>query len=493
MDEVFVSVPAIINKSNPGEIDSDGNYTFEVEASNENLDLQNQIVQQKALIKSKEYFLTNGIISDDHQHKKRLDDGTVESDKTKIIGEPISVWTDGKRTFVKGKLYGNVQAAKPFITLLKAGSSRVKASVGGIMPKVKMNDDGSETVTSFMWNDLALTCSPVNSTVGSAVFAKSLTNLEFCKSLSASTETTDSAEKTGGAAIVPEDAENKITNVAPVNYIQKADDDEENEEEEKVKDAVGETMAAISTGELKTKKSMLNFLMERGFTLYKSQEIVDEIIDQGEKQMAKSHFLENFGNIMKSLSGKKDCAKSDLEEDPKDENLLAENQDTDNNDEDTPKSEEDPKDDNDDDVEKSLMDGEEMVDGTEIIKSMLSDQEDLKKSNDEVIDRLAGLEKSIMQLAETVVAIANQPQARRTVMNKSIVDGGIAAGNGEYQKPNEADLDLFKGCLCNAFKEGDISLEKSTHLESAFQKAMKGIRMNPNDEKEVRKIFAKYN
>ena len=85
MEDIFVSIPALINKSMSGKIDKDGNYTFEVEASNENLDLQNQIVQQKALIKSKEYFLSNGIISDDHQHKVRKEDGTVESDKTKII------------------------------------------------------------------------------------------------------------------------------------------------------------------------------------------------------------------------------------------------------------------------------------------------------------------------------------------------------------------------------------------------------------------------
>lgn len=45
-----------ICKSIKGEEDSNGNYIFEVEASNENLDLQNQITLQSALLKSKEYF-----------------------------------------------------------------------------------------------------------------------------------------------------------------------------------------------------------------------------------------------------------------------------------------------------------------------------------------------------------------------------------------------------------------------------------------------------
>lgn len=489
MEDIFVSIPALINKSMSGKIDKDGNYTFEVEASNENLDLQNQIVQQKALIKSKEYFLSNGIISDDHQHKVRKEDGTVESDKTKIIGEPISVWTDGKSTFVKGKLYSNVEAAKPFIDLLKAGSSRVKASVGGIMPKVKMNEDGSETVTSFMWNDLALTCSPVNSTVGSAVFAKSLTNLEFCKALSASTDSFDSAELKDGAAMIPEDDEKTLTNIAPVNVIQKSEDEEENPEDEKRKDLIEQTITGISTGEFKTEKSMLNFLQENGMSNYESHEIVREIIEQGEKQMAKSHFMENFGNIMKSISGKS-CEKSELDDEEKPTNAEPKNQDDENqNDADAAE----PKDD--DELEKSLgNEDEEFVDGTEIVKSMLSDIETLKEqnNNEEVMERIDGLEKSITQLAEAVATIANAPIPRKTVMNKSIGNENAVA-NTSYEVPTEADLDIVKDCLCKSFREGTITLEKSTHLESAFQRAMKGVRMNPKDEKEIRQLVAKFN
>ena len=183
----YISIPASVCKSIPGTEDKDGNYTFEVEASNENLDLQNQKILQSALLNSKEYFLTNGVVSDDHQHKVRKDDGTVETNKDKIIGEPVSVRTDGKKTFVKGILYGAVEAAKPFINLLKAHSSRVKASVGGIMPQVRKNADGSETVTGFMWNDLALTCSHKNTEngVGCVILLPKLWKISFlaCKKI----------------------------------------------------------------------------------------------------------------------------------------------------------------------------------------------------------------------------------------------------------------------------------------------------------------------
>ena len=179
-NEVFIN-ENICKSIKGGQEDENGNYIFEVEASNENLDLQNQRTLQSALMKSKEYFLTNGVISDDHQHKTKNPDGSVQSNKDKIIGEPISVRTDGKSTFVKGILYKGVEAAKPFINLLKNGSKLVKASIGGIMPTIRKEKDGTETVTSFMWNDLALTTSPVNWTVGSARFAKSIAMVDFCK------------------------------------------------------------------------------------------------------------------------------------------------------------------------------------------------------------------------------------------------------------------------------------------------------------------------
>ena len=221
-----------ICKSISGQEDENGNYIFEVEASNENLDLQNQRTLQSALMKSKEYFLTNGVISDDHQHKVRNPDGTVESHKEKIIGEPISVRTDGKSTFVKGILYKGVAAAKDYINLLKNHSSRVKASIGGIMPTIRKEKDGSETVTGFMWNDLALTTSPVNWTVGSARFAKSVSIVDFCKSLEAGSGT-NAADFEGGRSLQKEDIEDETEKLLDINdgEMDPADSMEKSKEE----------------------------------------------------------------------------------------------------------------------------------------------------------------------------------------------------------------------------------------------------------------------
>lgn len=164
-------------RKSTGKTDDFGNYIFEVEASNENLDLQNQIVLQRALMESKDEFLKGGVISFDHLHKRRDEKGNIISDPSMVIGEPIDVYFDetNKKTIVKGKLYSNNEKAKDLIKMLKAGSTRVRASVGGIFPQVVKNlKTGVEKITHVLWSDLALTTSPVNNTVGSAVFAKSM-------------------------------------------------------------------------------------------------------------------------------------------------------------------------------------------------------------------------------------------------------------------------------------------------------------------------------
>jgi hypothetical protein len=131
-------------------------FYFDTEASNENLDFEQQVLQ-RALLDSKEYFLSNGVVSKDHLHQK-LRDGRVVFDESYVIGEPVAVYTEGNSTRVRGKLYKSNENAKGFIDLLRAGSSRVKASVGGILPKVVKNiKDGTSKVVSVLWNDLALT------------------------------------------------------------------------------------------------------------------------------------------------------------------------------------------------------------------------------------------------------------------------------------------------------------------------------------------------
>lgn len=481
-----VYVPIIIKSY--GEEDEDGNYIFETEASNENLDLQNQIIQQKALTDSKEYFLSNGVISDDHQHKRYDASGNVISDKTKIIGEPISVRTEGTRTFVKGKLYSYVGAAKPFIDLLKAHSSRVKASVGGTKPIVRKNKDGTETVTAFMWNDLALTCSPVNYTVGSAAFAKSMSNVDFCKALSAGYGT-DSSAMTGGRASQGEDLESKTTDVIPEsiqpNEIEKIDESDI--------DAINELMAAIATGEIKTPQKMTSFLTERGYTEEKARASVREIIEQGgHKIMAKS-VLEQTRNLLKSLAGGSPSNADDKEEKkkPEENTLPADNgvEGSDNGDEGgNGKGGEEPN------LEKSLPDG--YSDATKVLANLVTE---LKKSNDAVAEltkrmdsyeaEREEIEKSILEVAGSVKQIADAPLPTKSATSIQKSDVGGTASNGKFT--NE-DWTFAKSVLISAVKAGEITLEKSEKLSSACQKALHGGEMSRDIWNEMSVLCNKY-
>lgn len=183
--------------------DAKGNYIIWAEASNENLDFQDQVVLQTALLKSKDYFLTNGIISYDHRHLQADPDDASWTPEKYIIGEPLEVTTQGKRTIIKALLYKSNPTVKNLISKLKDGSTRIKTSIAGKKPKVIKSFDEKlgrmvEKVASVLWDELAITWKPVNQTMSPV----SLTPLQFVKSLSVENITTDSAQRTGGGALV---------------------------------------------------------------------------------------------------------------------------------------------------------------------------------------------------------------------------------------------------------------------------------------------------
>ena len=472
-----------ICKSISGQEDENGNYIFEVEASNENLDLQNQRTLQSALMKSKEYFLTNGVISDDHQHKVRNPDGTVESHKEKIIGEPISVRTDGKSTFVKGILYKGVAAAKDYINLLKNHSSRVKASIGGIMPTIRKEKDGSETVTGFMWNDLALTTSPVNWTVGSARFAKSVSMVDFCKSLEAGSGT-DAADFEGGRALQKEDLEKETTKLLDINdgEMDPADSMEKSKEEleKSIKEMeindIKDCILEINKGNLTNANEITAYLIGKGFDKRQARETMLEIIEQGGRKMAKGNFSETVDEILKSIGVKKSA---DEKKKPEDEEIEKETLFEFDDD-----SEGDEEKDIEDDVEKcgakgsvkkgcgvekSLEEDDDYLDATELVKSMGAEIDALREENEE-------LKKSVDEIKGSVIDIAKalgEPVARQSVVAKSIPGNGMAAPTGNA-RPSNADFDVFKVAICKSAQGGKIEPEKVQFYNSEFQKAMNG-------------------
>jgi uncharacterized protein YegP (UPF0339 family) len=262
-NDIFLDM--VVCKSG-GKTDENGNYIFEVEASNEDLDLQGQVVLQRALLASKDHFLTEGVISYDHLHKRRGPNGETISDSSMVIGEPIEVKTDGRRTIVVGKLYKSNETARDLIQKLKDGSTRIRASVGGIFPKiVKDVKTGIEKVTSVLWNDLALTFAPVNSHVSPVVLARSMTSSEFVKALTAGSGT-DHAEFAGGRALAKEEVGTKVFSAVP------------DAADEEAQDKIRSLLAALNTGEVEGREESVRYLVKQGMNSEQARAAVREIL-----------------------------------------------------------------------------------------------------------------------------------------------------------------------------------------------------------------------
>jgi hypothetical protein len=457
-----------------GKTDENGNYIFEVEASNENLDLQNQIVLQNALLESKENFITRGVISNDHLHKTKDKNGNTITDNSMVIGEPIDVKTDGKSTIVVGKLYHSNPKAQDFIRLLKDGSTRVHASVGGIFPQVvKDARTGIEKITHVLWNDLALTVMPVNNTVGSAVFAKCMNPEDFVKALSAGYGT-DSAAKTDGNALIPEALGFKTQAV------------ESAAAEDKEKEVIRSLVACLETGEIKGEEQSEKYLVDKGINEEQSRQIVREIIEQG-GQIMKSSFSSRIKDLMKSFAGnpKKD------DEDVKDENEDATNDvDEDSDDEtvnlDDDTDDEDESDDEDDNTAKATKksckknvagqeDDEEAVDGTAILKSLNDEIASMHKALDTVQKQYVDLGNAVVGLGEMVSAIGGEklpPKSVGIVKSINAIPGAPVNATAVGEKLTNEDFAFAQKALCKAVKDGEISIEKSSMWNGEIQKSM---------------------
>lgn len=153
-------------------------------ASCEAEDEQKEVVLQKALQESVDYFLREGVVSYDHLFKSVDDNGRVKINPEYVIGEPVDVKFTNKHdnsTFVKARIYydeDNSEAlANSAYRLAKSKSSRLRASVGGrILERDKNNKN---IIKRVLWDDIAITLKPVNkslngiSVIPLEVFAKS--------------------------------------------------------------------------------------------------------------------------------------------------------------------------------------------------------------------------------------------------------------------------------------------------------------------------------
>jgi hypothetical protein len=282
------------------ETDDNGNYIIECEASNENLDYDGQIVLQRALLDSKDYFLKNGVISYDHRHLRADPEDPHWTPEKYIIGEPIDVYKVGKGTFVKAKLYKSNPLVQDIVKKLKDGSTRLKTSVGGRRPQVVSEWDQKlgrivEKVTKVLWDELAITFKPVNQTLEPIA----LSGAAFVKSLT-SGFATNSAGMTGGQAMVAQDLEG----------------DEKKDKPHKIA-----VVMALAAGELQDVDEAKEFLMNRGYSAAEAEKILRSILNDKHMEtevskMADNKLLEAFqkslDTLEKRLKGKK--AKAEDEE-----------------------------------------------------------------------------------------------------------------------------------------------------------------------------------
>lgn len=209
----FISVGGLL-KASPME-DGGGRFVF-FEASNEDVDHQNEVVLQKALENSADYYLRHGNIDLSHFSILGPKSG-IPNYMEYEIGKPVAVRIDGKRTFVKAELYKGDSAMARNANMVwdsltkQSPPMRWYPSVGGsvLAKSVKIDPVTKNKVAvieKVRWNNTALDRCPVNRTVPEVsmapvgVFAKSLGGFVMSKALEAGYGT-DVASLTGGAAL----------------------------------------------------------------------------------------------------------------------------------------------------------------------------------------------------------------------------------------------------------------------------------------------------
>lgn len=187
-----------------------------LEASNEDVDHQGEIVMQKALSDSADYYPRHGNVDLSHYSLLGPKSG-IPDFMSYEVGKPIAVRVDGRRTFVKAQLYrGDSPMAKNanmvWDSITKQSPpSRWYPSVGGavLAKSIKIDPKTRERVAvieKVRWNNIALDRCPVNKTVPEVstapvgVFAKSLGGFVLSKALEAGYGT-DAAALDGGAAL----------------------------------------------------------------------------------------------------------------------------------------------------------------------------------------------------------------------------------------------------------------------------------------------------
>lgn len=194
-----------------------GDRVIYVEASNEALDFEGQVVLNKALRESAETFSKFGVVDLDHKSMPAVARKLgIQNPEEWIIGQPLGVDFVGNTTIVKAQLRQGDSPLAARANRVWEGLTQINppdryyASVGGSVLGTDVRVDpltGNKVpvITKTHWNNLALSMNPINpalapaSTLPIGTFAKSLGGLVI-KGIEAGYGT-DSAALVGGGAL----------------------------------------------------------------------------------------------------------------------------------------------------------------------------------------------------------------------------------------------------------------------------------------------------
>jgi len=481
------------------EQDASGNYIIKAEASNENVDVDGQIVLQNALIKSKDYFMKNGIISWDHLHKQKDANGNVVTNPEFIIGEPMGIETEGDKTFVKAMLYKGNKIVEDIVDKLRHGAKIIKTSVGGRKPVVQKSYDKNsgknlEKVVDVNWDELALTYKPCNQT---------LSPVQLVKSLQAGYPV-DSANMSGGETLIRQDLEGA-----------------DKAEHIKKHAAMKALVMAMAEGKCRGIEAAHELLVQHGI---KDEKIADSIIEavvngrnklEGVSKMAKENENEDLGKALdtaideleKACNLKKGMAKNPpvakVPEAPEEEN--SEDEEMEQEGEETEEEEENKKDkkkkkhpepdadnfggesdddeDNEPETKKSINDfedvGQDFVDVSPVLDSLTKSINSIGKMVSRLSKRLDAyddISKSManaqIQTAKMVKSISDEP-----VMRKGIVDrmGRQFIETNKDGKKIEMSRDEILRKSHLAVEQGKLDIHAASVMEDRLNK---GIPLN---------------
>jgi len=465
--EKLIYTEAYISKSLDGdiwELDPNGNPYIIIEASNENLDYDQEKVLRSALMKSADIFLETGVVSFDHRHlsspTNRAYDPSWNAEKY-IIGKPVEVWEaegkNGKTVFVKAVLSKSNDIANEIIKKLKDGIATVKASVGGRRVSKEVTRDNNshmevDTIVSVEWNEIALTYKPVNQTLGETIlcpvgFEKSVDDYEtwspdiFVKAMTAGSSADPANMGNGGNTLQTQSLEG---------------------------DAINTLMMGIRDGKLKGKEAITH-LMEKGCSETRAKQILKMIIDNNYIGDVMKADGDNVEEVTKSVAEDLQKALDDMDtlsKGKKDgiykmkgghEYMKKADGKYEKTDENSPDYEDDDDDEEDDTetVNKSIGD-DNAIDATEIVTDL---QKSMKTQSSEIKD-LSSMVKSLVKMnaaqgnvlksmasmgieQDTLIkAIAGTPQQRQAATDNLNLDNRFkpAAGDGTLSKSQKDSL-----------------------------------------------------